>query len=57
MPYGGYGYAAGMKLTPINSDVYVPEISFTKEKYYVGEEGVVIVVLERYFEVCRFSFI
>ena len=52
MPYGGYGYAAGMKLTPINSDVYVPEISFTKEKYYVGEgEGVVIVVLQRHFEV------
>ena len=52
MPYGGYGYIAGMKLTPINSDVYLSEISFTKEKYYVGEEeGVVIVVLERYFEV------
>ena len=50
IPYGGYGYAAGMKLTPINSDVYVPEISFTKEKYYVGE-GVVIVVLQRHFEV------
>ena len=52
MRYGGYGYIAGMKLTPINSDVYVPEISFTKEEYYVGEEeGVVIVVLERYLEV------
>ena len=52
MPYGGYGYIAGMKLTPINSDVYLSEISFTKEEYYVGEgEGVVIVVLERHFEV------
>ena len=52
MPYGGYGYIAGMKLTPINSDVDLSEISFTKEEYYVGEgEGVVIVVLERNFEV------
>ena len=52
MSHGGYGYIAGMKMTPINSDVYVSEVSFTKEKYYVGEgEEVVIVVLERYLEV------
>ena len=47
--YGGYGYAAGMKLNSININVDLPEISFTKEEYYVGEgDGVVVVVLERY---------
>ena len=47
--YGGYGYAAGMKLNSININVNLPEISFTKEEYHVGEgDGVVVVVLERY---------
>ena len=47
--YGGYGYAAGMKLNSIND---LPEISFTKEKYYVGEgDGVIVIVLERYVEI------
>ena len=33
----------------ININVDLPEISFTKEEYYVGEgDGVVVVVLERY---------
>ena len=51
--YGGaYGYTAGMKLNPININVDFPEISFTKEKYCVGEgDGVVVVVLERYEEI------
>ena len=47
--YGGYGYAAGMKLNTINFNVDLREISFTTEEYYVGEgEGVVVVLLERY---------
>ena len=46
---GAYGYTAGMKLNPLNIDVDLPEISFTKQEYYVGEgDGVVVVVLERY---------
>ena len=53
-----YGYAAGMKLNSINSDIELPQISFTKEKYHVGEEeGVVVVVLERYGEVTQSVFI
>ena len=51
---GAYGYTAGMKLNPINIDIDLPEISFTKDKYYVGEgDGVVVVVLERYAEVTQ----
>ena len=42
---GAYGYTAGMKLSPINSDV---EITFTSERYYVFEgEGVVVI-----FKIC-----
>ena len=56
--YGGYGYTAGMKLNPLNIDIDLPEISFTSEKYYVGEgEGVAVIVLERYVEVTRSVFI
>ena len=56
--YGGYGYTAGMKLNPINSDVDLPEITFTSEKYYVLEgEGVVVIFLERYVEVTQSVFI
>ena len=53
--HGAYGYAAGMKLNPItNVDTDLPEISFTTDKYYVGEgDGVVVVVLDRYVEVTR----
>ena len=54
---GAYGYTAGMKLNPINSDVGLPEITFTSEKYYVLEgEGVAVIFLERYVEVTRFLF-
>ena len=51
--HGACGYAAGMKLNPINNiDIDLPEISFTTDTYYVGEgDGVVIVVLERYVEI------
>ena len=55
---GGYGYTAGMKLNPLNIDIDLPEISFTSEKYCVGEgEGAVVIVLERYVEVTRSVFI
>ena len=53
-----YGYAAGMKLNPLNIDIDLPEISFTLEKYYVGEGvGAAVIVLERYVEVTRSVFI
>ena len=55
---GGYGYTAGMKLNPINSDINLPEISFSSERYYVGEGvGVAVIVLERYVEVTQSVFI
>ena len=56
--YGAYGYTAGMKLNPLNIDIDLPEISFTSEKYCVGEgEGAVVIVLERYVEVTQSVFI
>ena len=55
---GGYGYTAGMKLNPLNIDINLPEISFSSERYYVGEGvGVAVIVLERYVEVTRSVFI
>ena len=49
---GGYGYSAGMKFNPINIDHHLPEISFTKEEYFVGEgDEIVSIELERSVEI------
>ena len=46
--YGGYGFTAGMMLTPINGVIDIPEISFTTNKYSASEgDGKVILQLQR----------